>query len=80
MTHVQKFSTDEIEYRGRQLPPGLARLTAAVALSWTLFQLWIASPLPFLLGWGVLIDLPKRGIHLAFALACLLYTSDAADE
>jgi len=73
VTRVQKFSTDEIEYRGRQLPPGLARLTAAVALSWTLFQLWIASPLPFLLGWGVLIDLPKRGIHLAFALAlCFL--------
>ena len=25
----------------------------AVALSWSLFQLWIASPIPFIVGWGV---------------------------
>lgn len=40
----------------------------AVACVWSLFQLWIASPLPYALGWGVFVDLPVRGIHLAFGL------------
>ncbi len=39
-----------------------------VALSWSLFQLWIASPLPFMLGFGVLNDTESRSIHLAFAI------------
>lgn len=58
----------EIESRERNLGVGLGLTVTAVALAWALFQLWIASPLPFLLGWGVLIDVPKRGIHLFFAL------------
>ena len=41
---------------------------SAVALLWSLFQLWHASPLPFILGFGVFIDIPARAIHLAFAL------------
>ncbi len=56
---------EEIEYTGRKLGPGLGRLVAFVAFSWSLFQLWIASPLPSAL---LLIDVQKRGIHLAFAL------------
>ncbi|MEE2803737.1 MAG: TRAP transporter permease [Pseudomonadota bacterium] len=69
----------EIEYRGRNFGQRLQQLIAVVAISWTLFQLWIASPLPFLIGWGVLIDVPKRGIHLAFALLLcfLLYPATA---
>jgi TRAP transporter 4TM/12TM fusion protein len=39
-----------------------------VALCWSLFQLWIASPLPFMLGFGVLNDTESRSIHLAFAV------------
>jgi TRAP transporter 4TM/12TM fusion protein len=46
-----------------------------VPLAWSLFQLWIASPLPFVLGIGVLNDTQTRAIHLAFAmfLAFLAY-------
>jgi TRAP transporter 4TM/12TM fusion protein len=33
-----------------------------------LFQLWIASPLPFILDFGIIVDVPARGIHLAFGL------------
>lgn len=46
-----------------------------VPLLWSLFQLWIASPLPFILKFGVLNDTQTRAIHLAFAvfLAFLAY-------
>ena len=46
-----------------------------VPLTWSLFQLWIASPLPFMLGIGVWNDTQTRAIHLAFAmlLAYLAY-------
>mgnify|MGYP001171857209 FL=1 len=43
-----------------------------IGLIWALFQLWYASPLPFILGFGVLIDVPARAIHLGFAL-CLVF-------
>lgn len=39
-----------------------------VPLFWSLFQLWIASPLPFILNFGILNDTQTRAIHLAFAL------------
>ena len=39
-----------------------------VALVWSLFQLWIASPLPFMVGFGVFNDTEARSFHLAFAL------------
>ncbi len=39
-----------------------------VALAWSLFQLWIASPIPFMIGAGVFNDTEARSIHLAFAL------------
>ena len=39
-----------------------------VALAWSLFQMWIASPLPFSLGVFVLNDTQSRAIHLAFAM------------
>ncbi|WP_323007098.1 TRAP transporter permease [Pseudorhodobacter sp.] len=39
-----------------------------VALIWSLFQLWFASPIPFILGFGVFNDTEARSIHLAFAL------------
>ena len=49
------------------------KLVAAVAICWTLFQLWYASPLPFIFNFGIFIDLPARAIHLAFALVlCFL--------
>ncbi len=54
---------------GGRRPVGLAAgLLAAVAIAWSLFQLWIASPLPFSLGVFVLNDSESRAIHLAFAV------------
>lgn len=38
------------------------------AFSWTIFQLWIASPLQFYLGVFILNDTQTRSIHLAFAV------------
>ena len=37
-------------------------------LTWALFQLWIASPLPYMIGIGVLNDTQTRSIHLGFAV------------
>jgi TRAP transporter 4TM/12TM fusion protein len=39
-----------------------------VPLIWTLFQLWYASPLPFLFNLFVINDTEARAIHLAFAI------------
>jgi TRAP transporter 4TM/12TM fusion protein len=44
------------------------KLVFLVALGWSLFQLWYASPLPFALGWGVLNDTEARSLHLGVAL------------
>lgn len=48
--------------------PSVAKLITGVALVWSLFQLWIASPLPFIFGVGVFNDTESRSIHLAFAM------------
>ena len=48
--------------------PVVAKIIASVALLWSLFQLWIASPLPFIFGVGVFNDTESRSIHLAFAI------------
>ncbi|SEW18880.1 TRAP transporter, 4TM/12TM fusion protein [Cognatiyoonia koreensis] len=54
---------------GGRSPAGfVGKMLVAVALVWSLFQLWIASPLPFMIGWGVFNDTEARSIHLAFAL------------
>ena len=59
---------DEAEGRARVLTGWQLQLVALVAFIWSLFQLWYASPLPFIVGFGVLIDVPARAIHLGFAL------------
>ncbi len=46
----------------------IALLITGVALAWSLFQLWIASPVPFIVGFGVFNDTESRSIHLAFAI------------
>ena len=60
---------------GRKPGPAVTGLLLGVALAWSLFQLWIASPLPFALGVGVFNDTQSRAIHLGFAvfLAYLAY-------
>jgi len=60
---------------GARHPAGVTgKLLFAIALTWSLFQLWYASPLPFILGIGVFNDTEARAIHLAFALF-LAYTA-----
>jgi TRAP transporter 4TM/12TM fusion protein len=44
------------------------KLLVCIAAAWSLFQLWIASPAPFILGFGVFSATESRSIHLAFAL------------
>lgn len=72
VTELEKLVA-ESDTGGRE-PTGLtARLLAAVAISWSLFQLWYASPLPFVFGVGILNDTEARAVHLGFALF-LAYT------
>ena len=67
---------DEIEGRARSLDGWQLGFTALVAFMWSLFQLWHASPLPYVFKMGVFIDVPARAIHLAFALTiCFLLFS-----
>ena len=49
------------------------KLVGSLAVIWSLFQLWYASPLPFILDFGKFIDVPARAIHLAFGMSlCFL--------
>ena len=54
---------------GGRNPTGMsAKVLFGVPLIWSLFQLWYASPLAFILGFGVLNDTEARAIHLAFSI------------
>ena len=67
----KQLSTEELIAKdvGARLPEGvMAKLITGLALLWSLFQLWIASPLPFMLRTGVFNNTEARSIHLAFAL------------
>ena len=44
------------------------KIVAAIAICWSLFQLWYASPFPFWFNIGMFKGLPARAIHLGFAL------------
>jgi len=48
------------------------KVVAAIAIIWSLFQLWYASPFPFMFNFGMFKGLPARAIHLGFAL-CLAF-------
>ena len=60
---------------GRNPGPEAKTVIFSVALVWSLFQLWYASPLPFTFRFGVFNDTEARSIHLAIAifLAFLAY-------
>jgi TRAP transporter 4TM/12TM fusion protein len=65
----------EADTGGRKLGGFPGQLVFGVAIAWSLFQLWYASPLPFVLGFGVLNDTEARSLHLGIAmfLAFLAY-------
>ncbi len=61
---------------GARTPRGWAgRFLTAVAITWSLAQLWYASPLPYVFGWGVINDTEARALHLGVGifLAFLAY-------
>jgi|RhiMetdeSRZDD1v2_1073273.scaffolds.fasta_scaffold00068_19 TRAP transporter 4TM/12TM fusion protein len=58
----------ESDLGGRRPGGAVGRLLTGLAIAWSLFQLWYASPLPFTLGFGIFNDTEARAIHLSFAL------------
>lgn len=58
----------EADTGGRKPTGFAAALVTVVAIAWSLFQIWYASPLPFTLGFGILNDTEARAIHLALGL------------
>jgi len=44
------------------------KIVASIAIIWSLFQLWYASPFPFIFNIGMFKGLPARAIHLGFAM------------
>ncbi len=53
------------------------KIVTSIAIIWSLFQLWYASPFPFWFNIGMFKGLPARAIHLGFALllAFLIFPS-----
>ncbi len=61
---------------GGRTPTGIpAKVLWIVPLVWALFQLWYASPMPYIIGTAILNSTEVRSIHLGFAifLAYLAY-------
>ena len=58
----------EADTGGRKVGGFVGLLIFWVAVAWSLFQLWYASPLPFVLGFGILNDTEARSLHLGVAL------------
>ncbi len=59
-------------------PLGMSgRVLIGLAAAWSLFQLWIASPLPYIVGFGVFNATEARSIHLTFAMALVFLSFPA---
>lgn len=65
---TMKKKPDDTGHGGRRPSLRVAGPVSAIALLWSLYQLWIASPLPFIFNFGIVDGVAARGIHLAFAL------------
>ena len=59
---------EKVEYQGRRQGPRLALLINLLCFLWSIYQLWIASPFPFMFDFAIISDVRARSIHLAFAL------------
>ncbi|ABE43935.1 TRAP transporter permease [Polaromonas sp. JS666] len=75
MAQLEKYSPEkldqlvkEVDLGGREPGGKIGLGLAALAAAWSLFQVWYASPLPFIFGFGILNDTEARAIHLAFAI------------
>ena len=72
---MKKTISDKVEIKIREdLSPAKnltgihLKIVASIAIIWSLFQLWYASPFPFMFNIGMFKGLPARAIHLGFAL------------
>lgn len=65
-----EFINDLLEREtGQRKPSGFPHaVLLAVPIIWALFQIWITSPLPYALGFGVFNDTASRSLHLAFGV------------
>ena len=75
MAQLERHSTEQLDQLvkeadlGGREPAGKVGIGLAVLAGlWSLFQVWYASPLPFVVGFGILNDTEARAIHLAFAV------------
>ena len=66
-TKIQSKITEDLSPT-RNLTGLHLKIVAAIAILWSLFQLWYASPFPFIFNIGMFKGLPARAIHLGFAL------------
>ncbi len=57
---------------GRSPSKVIAKALFIVGLCWSLFQIYIATPLPFVTNFLLITSIEQRAIHLAFAL-CLVF-------
>ena len=64
---LQQFVA-EADTGGRKVGGSIGKLIFGVTVGWSAFQLWYASPLPFVLNWGILNDTEARSLHLGVAL------------
>ncbi|MFL1455497.1 TRAP transporter permease [Marinobacter sp. GN3S48] len=58
----------QTEVGGRAASGNAAIILFVIPLVWSLFQLWIASPLPYIFNFGLFNSTEARSIHLAFAV------------
>src|SRR5512145_1451585 len=58
----------EADIGGRDPAGRVGQFLAVLCGGWSLFQLWYASPLPFILRFGVFNDTEARAIHLAVSV------------
>ena len=58
----------EVDFGGREPAGKIGVSLALVAAAWSLFQVWYASPLPFVVGFGIFNDTEARAVHLAFSI------------
>jgi TRAP transporter 4TM/12TM fusion protein len=75
MSQLEKHSAEQLDQLvkeadlgGREPGGKIGTGLAILAGLWSLFQVWYASPLPFIFGFGILNDTEARAIHLAFAI------------
>jgi TRAP-type uncharacterized transport system fused permease subunit len=67
----------EADTGGRKPSGPTKTIIFVIAIAWSLFQLWYASPLPYALNFGVFNDGQARVIHLSFAFLLAFSTFPA---